>query len=162
MTGADDTYVATVDELFRNFRAPLLALMPVADRAQINFRDEETHRDWERLAEACFDAFVRSPIDADRSHTGREFALARYDIDLADYLAASWLTVDESHPDRAAVVRLLSRGAALDTVQVVAIDPDTLRAGQRRMLPIDSVTFACYRRTESGSAMLISRVEAVD
>lgn len=24
------------------------------------------HRDWERLAEACFDAFVRRPIDGDR------------------------------------------------------------------------------------------------
>ena len=162
MTGANDIYVATVDELFQNFRDALLAMLPIAERAQINFRDEETHKDWERLAEACFDAFVRSPIDADRSHTGRELALARYDIDLADYLAASWLTVDESHPHRAAVVRLLSRSTPLDTVQVVEIDLDTLRAGPRRMLPVDSVTFACYRRTESGGGTLVSRVEAAE
>ena len=54
-----DRYIATVDELFGTFRGALLAILPMADRAKMNFRDEETHRDWERLAECSFD----SPFD---------------------------------------------------------------------------------------------------
>lgn len=157
-----DTYQANLNELFQNFRDALLALLPTAKRAEINFLDDETHRDWERLAEACFDAFVRSPIVADQAHTPGELPLARYDIDLDDFLGVSWLTVDELAPHRAAVVRLLSRSSPFDTVQVVEIDPDTLRAGRRSELPVSGTKFAYYRRSEDGSAHLVSQVEAVE
>jgi hypothetical protein len=136
----------------QNVRDPLLALLPSAKRAAINFQDDETHRDWERLAEACFDAFVRSPIDADQAHTPGELPLARYDIDLDDFLGVSWLTVDELAPHRGAMVRLLSRSSPFDTLQVVDIDPDSLRAGRRSELPFSGTNLGYYRRSEDGSA----------
>lgn len=136
--------------------------MPIAERAKINYRDEETHRDWERLAESLFDAFVRSPIESDRNVTGRELPLARYDIDSADYLATSWLASNSELPYAGAVVRLLSQDAPFDTVQVVDIDPVTLQAGRRRTLAVNEVRPAFYCRREGGDAAVVMRIEAVE
>ena len=82
MAEVDDVYRATVGELFENFRRALLSVLPAAASAKINYRDEETHRDWERLAECMFDVFVRSPIDSDQGSTGGELPVARYDLDV--------------------------------------------------------------------------------
>jgi hypothetical protein len=162
MTEAGDVYRATVGELFDNFRRALLAILPIADRAKINYRDEETHRDWERLAESMFDAFVRSPIDSDRAAIGRELPLARYDIDVDDYLAISWLASNADSPHRGAVIRFLSQRAPFDTVQVVDIDPVTLRAGRRRTVAVSEIRPALYRRRESGEATVVTHIEAVE
>ncbi len=162
MSNADDVYRATVSELVANFRQALLALIPVAERAQINYKDIEPHRDWERLAECSFDVFVRSPIGADRTATGRELPLARYDIDLADYLKVSWLTPYPEAPHRGAVVRLLSRDTPFDTLQVVRVDSESLLAGERITLPIANATLALFRRDEAGAASVLSTVEAIE
>lgn len=162
MTEAEDVYRATVSELFDNFRSALIAILPIADRAKINFRDEETHRDWERLAASMFDAFVRSPIDSDRVAIGSELPLARYDIDVDDYLAVSWLASNADSPHRGAVIRFLSRDAPFDTVQVVDIDPVTLRAGTRRTVAISEIRPALYRRRESGEGTVVTQIEAVE
>ncbi len=162
MTDADDVYQATVGELFDNFRRALLAILPIAERAQINYRDEQTHRDWERLAESMFDAFIRSPIDSDRAATGRELPLARYDIDVDDYLALSWLAANADSPHRGAVIRFLSKAAPFDTVQVVDIDPVTLRADRRRTVAVSEIRPALYRRRETGEATLVTQIEAIE
>lgn len=159
---ADDIYQSTVGELFDNFRQALLAILPIADRAKIDYRDEGMHRDWERLAECMFDAFVRSPIDSDRAAMGRELPLARYDIDIDDYLAASWLTSDAKSPHSGAVVRLLSQATPFDLVQVVDIDPVTLRAGRRRAIPVANINPALYRRREGGEATVVLQIEALE
>jgi hypothetical protein len=162
MTRTDDVYQATVGELLDNFRRALLAILPIAERAKINYRDDETHRDWERLAESMFDALVRSPIDCDRAAIGRELPLARYDIDIDDYLAVSWLTSNADSPHDGAVIRFLSQDAPFDTVQVVDIDPVTLRAGRRRTVAVSGIKPALYRRREGGEATIVTQIEAVE
>ena len=162
MTVPDDSYRATVAELFDNFRGALLAVLPIADRAMINYRDEQMHRDWERLAESLFDAFVRSPIGADRVAVGRELPLARYDIDLDDYLTVSWLAVDAGSPYRGVVVRSMSHREPFDRVQVVDVDPVTLQAGGRRTVAVSQVLPVLCRRLESGEVVLVDRIEAVE
>jgi len=156
----EDVYRASVGELLRNFRDALLAVTPIADRAKINYRDEDTHRDWERLSESLFDAFVRSPINSDRLRTGDELPLARYDVDVDDYFRLSWLSIDHESPHRAAVVRFLSEARRFDTVQVVEIDPASMRAGRRTIVPFDGARFVLYRRRESGEPTIVDQVEA--
>jgi hypothetical protein len=162
MVDLDDVYRAPVRELFANFRQALLAIAPIADRARIHFADQETHRDWERLAQSMFDAFVRSPIEADRTASGAELPLARYDIDLDDYLSASWLASNASSPHEGAVIRFLSQDSAFDMVQVVDIDPASLRAGRRRTLAVGEINPVLYRRSETGAAIVVTQVEAVE
>jgi hypothetical protein len=158
----DDVFRASISELLRNLRDALLAVAPVAEAAMIDYRDESMHRDWERLAEAMFDAFVRSPIGADADRTGGELPLARYDIDLDDYSEASWLAADADAPDRAAIVRFLSRDEPFDTVQVVAIDPRTFRAGERRSVPLRDVKPALWLRTKDGAQRAVLQIAAVE
>lgn len=162
MIETDDIYRATISELFDNFRHALLAILPMADQARINYRDEETHRDWERLAECLFDVFVRSPIDSDRSATGSELPLARYDIDLGDYRTMSWLAIDAASPYRGAVVRFLSQGSPFDTLQVVDIDPVTLHAGARRTIAASGTRPVLYRRSHHGEDRVTTHIEAIE
>lgn len=158
----DDIYRSTITALFENFRCALLALLPMADRAKINFRDEETHRDWERLAQNIFDVFVGAPIDADRAATSRDLPLARYDLDLSDYLGVSWITASPQAPHNAAVVRLLSKDAPFDTVQVVDVNEVSLLAGSRTTLHINTLSLALYRRSETGESTVVAEIEAND
>jgi hypothetical protein len=162
VSDSNDVYRASTDELVENFRIALMALLPIADRAKINYGDADTHRDWERLAECCFDTFVRSPINADRAATQRELPIARYDVDLADYLGASWLTPFPDDPYRGAFVRLLSINAPFDTLQVVSVDPRSLLAGERMILPLSGAKIALFRRTETGDATVVSMIDAVE
>lgn len=162
MDDADDIYRATIGELLANFRSALLAILPVATKAMISYQDDEMHRDWERLATSMFDAFVRSPISSDEAATGTELPLARYDIDFDDYFTFSWLASDADAPYSGAIVRFMSQAEPFDLVQVVDIDPDTLRAGNRRIVAVGDMKPALYRRRENGEALVTTHVSAVE
>jgi hypothetical protein len=157
----DDLFRASISELLRNFRDALLALIPVADVAMIDYRDESMHRDWERLAECMFDVFVRSPVDSAADRTGRELPLARYDIDLDDYSESSWLTAG-GVTGSDAIVRFLSSVKPFDTVQVVEVDPVTFRAGQRRSVPLRDLDPTLWWRTTDGGSRAVLGIEAVE
>jgi hypothetical protein len=157
MADVDDILKATIGELVDNFRCALLAVLPIADRSKINYQDVGTHRDWEQLAECMFNVFTRSPIESARARAGNELPLARYDIDLDDYFGMSWLTVDVNSPHQSALVRLLTRDEPFDTVQVVEIDPVTLRAGQKRTVPLREAAFVLCQRLENGRAEKLCR-----
>lgn len=81
----DDVLRCSVDDLLGVFRDGLLALVPMAQRLGIEWRNDDRHRDWERLSEALFDACVRGPIEADAGLSFDELRLPRYDIDVASY-----------------------------------------------------------------------------
>jgi hypothetical protein len=72
------------------FRDGLLGFLPVADRLEMSWRDENQHRDWELVASAMFDACVRSPIGVDVGQVPGEFGLPQYDIDQESYDDMSW------------------------------------------------------------------------
>lgn len=162
MPDQGDVYRATIGELVENFRGALLAVLPMADRAKMSPLDANPHRDWERLAETIFDAFVRGPIQADAARDDHELPLARYDIDHADYLGLSWLAIDAEAPFRSAVVRLLSTVSPFDTVQTVEIDPVTLLAGPRRTCAASGLEFVFFRRNETGQDFVVTEIEAVE
>jgi hypothetical protein len=51
-------YIASVDQLIDTFRQGLLALIPVAERAQIAWREPEAYDEWDALAECLYKVFV--------------------------------------------------------------------------------------------------------
>jgi hypothetical protein len=163
MEDGDDVLVATVDELVLAFRSAVTAMIPAADRIKLYWQDDFQHRDWERLVQVVFDSFVRSPIGADRSGIGDEFPLPPYDIDLEDYAGASWIGCRAGAASTAlALVRFLSRGAPLDTVQAVEVDPVSMTVGQRVELDYADVHFFLVRRRENGTSCEVERIEAVE
>ena len=160
---SDDVYVAAISELIVNFRDALIAILPVARRAMIPYEDDKHYRHWESLADNLFNTFVRDPIETDRTHRGRnQLRLARYDIDVEDYAMMSWLTVDDESPHRGVFVRFLSCDAPFDSVQVVDVDPGSLRADGCRTVSALDIRPALYRRFADGEAVLVTRIEADD
>jgi hypothetical protein len=93
-----------ISELIATFRESILALMPVADRALLSWRDEDAHDDWERLVESAFVVFVQSPIFLDPANR-TALPLARYDFDIPTYRSSSWIEVVP--PDRSSGLALV-------------------------------------------------------
>lgn len=162
MRDDDDVLKATLDGLLDNFRSALIAMRPFAAKAMINYEDQDTHRSWEQLAECMFDVFVRSPIDADRGRSGKDLPLVRYDIDQDDYLGSSWIALWSDPTARTAFVWLISRVEPLDTVQLAALDPVTLRSGHGREVPWREASFVFIRRAEDGQGEAVRQIEAVE
>jgi hypothetical protein len=156
----DDVLNAAIDELMSTFRAALLALAPVADRAKLGWGDNETHPDWERLAACAFDVFVRSPISMDRDRGALDAPLALYDIDIDAYGAASWIGVGDSIQSGPAMIRLLSSVSPFDTVQVVNIDLATGLPAERGLVRWEDARFFLVRRSENGSLVCVTTVIA--
>lgn len=157
----NDSLRAPVSELVETFRSSLIALIPFAERSMMSFADNDQHPSWERLAESCFDSFVRDPIKADLS-TRDALPLARYDIDASDYRRLSWIAVTSAGSSPGAVVRLLTRSTLFDTIETVDLDPVTLRAGKRRELPWEGATFVFVRHAATGPLVVVTEILAVE
>jgi len=159
----DDALRCSVSELVTTFRQALVSLLPAAERLKMEWHDESQHRDWERIAEAAFDAFVRGPIESDSGHWDDELPLPRYDVDDAFYLACSWIRVERTRGEPAGVlIRLLSGREPFDTAQVVRIDPETLAPSERLTLPVEESVFAFVRRSGTRPDEVVYKIEALD
>jgi hypothetical protein len=157
---ADTPGSMPINHLIGTFRQALTVLTPVADRAGLNWRDDNPHDDWELAAESLFEAFVVGPIKADPIWGDSVNPLPRYDFDVPTYAHLSWIEVLVSEPaDRFAFLRLLSRDEPFDALQLVRLDPRDWSAGDRIVLPWSTdIPFRLVARTGDGR---ITRVDAV-
>jgi hypothetical protein len=147
-----------VSELIATFREALLALRPVADMAQLSWRDEDSHDDWERLAESAFDVFVRAPIFSDPENRSAQ-PLARYDFNIRSYEALSWIDVESEHGgDGLALVRFEARDGRFLSMWLEdpLVDQGSSRRGENRLWTPE-VTFRFARRV-AGSPVTFQRV----
>jgi hypothetical protein len=159
----DDVLHASVSELVATFRQGLLALVPIAEKLRMNWRDDEQHHDWERLAEAVFDACVRSPISADARRVDDELPLARYDIDDSPYQERSWIAIDaDDFTSPLVLVRLSSEHDPFDTLQCVRLSTANWKAVGRTALPFGEAGLVFVRRSRSGGSSIIRRIDAVE
>jgi hypothetical protein len=146
-----------VDDLLGVFRDGLLSLVPMAQRLGIEWRNDDRHRDWERLSEALFDACVRGPIEADAGLSFDELRLPRYDIDVASYRTNSWVTV-ASEGQHCPVVRLVTDAEPFDTVQFARLDPSCMQVVGHDVTPFGTARFAFVRRTSTGGEQVVEEI----
>ncbi|MGL4297722.1 MAG: hypothetical protein ACRCW4_01460 [Candidatus Neomicrothrix subdominans] len=159
----EDSLRCSVRDLLVTFRDALLALTPTAERLLLEWGDSRQHRDWERLAETLFDVCVRGPIESDSARREGEFALPRYDIDVASYATSSWISaVTRTAGSPGALIRFMTDLRSFDTVQVAILDPDTLVPIERVLLPFAEAEFAFVRRSNTHPDAKIREIEAID
>jgi hypothetical protein len=156
----DDVLIASVDELMGTFRAALLALVPVADRAKLGWRENEANPAWERLAVCAYEAFVGGPVSTDRDRRASNAPLARYDIDIESYREKSWIGVGDSIYPGSAMVRVVTVVAPFDSVEVVDVDLVSGRPGDRQLIRWDEARFFFVRRSADGALTCVSSVVA--
>ncbi len=155
----DDVLEASINELVGTFRAALLALIPIADRANLPWIDDNTHRDWETLSQALFNTFVKGPIRGDRErNTGQP--ILSYDIDHLSYAESSWVGVGTLVDRGAALVRLVSVDEPFDSVQVVEVDDSTGSMGERRIVSWEDANFYLANRSSDGTLARVLSIVA--
>lgn len=159
----DDVLRSSVGGLIAAFRQGLIGFVPTAERLKMPWRDENQHRDWERVAEAMFDACVRSPIGADATRLAGEYKLPRYDIDVDSYGELSWIAVRHpSYDVRLAMIRLMSHGEPFDTVDAAVVDSTTLKRIGAVELPFDELEFVYLRRVVGAEDQEVVDIVAVE
>ena len=159
----DDTLSCSVTTLMQVFRDALTALLPTAERLLLTWRDEDQHRDWERLAETLFDVCVRGPIDADAGRRDGEYALPRFDIDHPSYATNSWIGVAANGVDGpTALIRFISGTEPFDSVQVAVLDPAALTPSRRVILRFDELKFVLVRRSNGQPDDTVVRIDAIE
>lgn len=159
----EDSLRCSTADLLVIFRDALVGLTPIADRLLLEWGDGRQHRDWERLAETLFDVCVRGPIESDVARREGEFALPRYDIDVASYATSSWISVASGGSASPVVfIRLMTTMKPFDTVQVAILDPDTLVPVERMRLPFAEAEFAFMRRSDNQPDAGVHEIQAVD
>jgi hypothetical protein len=159
----EDVLRATVNDLISAFRDALIGFIPIADRLMMPWQDENQHRDWERVAEAMFDACVRGPIEAEATRSVTEYLVPRYDIDVDSYAAASWISVRrEGHDTQVALVRLVTDRDPFDSVQGALIDPTTLGTIGRVEMPMREAQFSYIRRGPGAEDSELTTIVAVE
>ena len=164
-TEENDVLVASIDELMTSLRSALLALLPVAAAARLNWTDSFTSPWWENLASAAFDAFVGGPIATDVVPEGVKPDLARYDLDVDNYRQLSWIEVSASSVStqrELAMIRLISAASPFDTIQCVEVNRRTGTAGDCHMVPWEGARFAVAWPTALGQVNRVTSVVAAE
>jgi hypothetical protein len=91
-----ERWVTSVDELVQIFRAALIALVPIADRAHMPWREPNNYDDWDSIAAAIYESVVSRSLE-ESSEWDKFDAVPKYDKRTDCYSNSSYLTTkDES------------------------------------------------------------------
>lgn len=105
--------------LLSAMREALLALIPVAEKVHMSWRDDEAYDDWDAIATALYDSIVGQSIL--HSIDAKEMLpLAPYDLEVKSYKERSYIRVSKENPELV-FVRFETKDNPFDTVGVAAI-----------------------------------------
>jgi hypothetical protein len=148
-----------VDELVDTFRQGLLALIPVAERAQIAWREPAAYDEWDELAECLYKVFV---ADSARPPPGTSVAawpLPPYDYFIRSYAELSRVEFTPAGTVEALVfVGFATSERPFDTLKLVQVDPGSGVPGQDIRAPWSDRGFAVRRRFVDGNAEVVTQV----
>jgi len=148
-----DVFELPVSDAVEAFSEALAALVKPAERVGLVWQADNTHDDWERLAESVFEATVSNPVHQDTRNNSASYPLARYDFDLETYAGLSWLEVDnEAESEYALVlVRFSTTTEPFDTPEctLVRIDTGEIMPSEtsEHVKPPQGTTFRLRRRS---------------
>lgn len=140
----------TVAELITIFRASLVALIPVAERARIAWQGPKVYDPWEEIERALFTSIVGSVVA--NARPSPPCALPKYGIVLRSYADLSFIT------DRAARLRgehlvfieLTTLQDPFDTMRFLELGADSISAEHLVELPVLQVAPELAARTANG------------
>ncbi|WP_234683282.1 hypothetical protein [Bradyrhizobium monzae] len=89
-----ERWSTSVDELVRTFRAGLIALIPIAERARMQWKEPNNYDDWDLISAVLFESIVSRSL-AESSEWNRFDAILGYDNRTASYLEGSFLAAKD-------------------------------------------------------------------
>jgi len=137
-------WATSVNELVQIFRDGLIALIPMADRAQMRWREPDNYDDWDSIAAAIFESIVLRSLE-ESSEWEKFNAVPQYNRRTDHYSGSSFLTtVDE--PGAWAFICFETESSPFDTCLFGRLDEaDAVISFERR--GADSVTLVLAGRS---------------
>lgn len=110
----------SVDQLLELFRAGLIAVAPVADRAHINWADGSQYDDWDAIADGLYEGIVRMSVL--HSTECRGISIPRYGFWPSNHERYYISVKDKSGTSVGMFVSFSSRDTAFSHVRVQSAD----------------------------------------
>jgi hypothetical protein len=89
--GKSAPWTTSVDELIRLFRDALVALVPIAERARMSWREPDAYDDWDQICQAIYRSIVIGSIEFTRDIPNM-LPIPQYDDRIASYKETSFIT----------------------------------------------------------------------
>jgi hypothetical protein len=146
---------ADVTELVGVFRAALVALLPVMDKAGIEWRDGRTYDPWENVARTLFASLIGSCVE-NAVPVGSVPPLAAYGLLRPTYVDRSFLV--PSGTDNAAFLGLATSSQPFDEAIFVELSSDLTPSDRRIRRPLSSLQFMLAVPLDKGLLQLQQRI----
>jgi hypothetical protein len=138
-----------IAELIGIFRASLIALIPLAERARIPWQGPEVYDPWETIERALFEAIVESVVE--NARPSPPCALPKYGIAHRSYADLSFITdrAARLRGERLAFIELTTIQDPFDTMCFLDLGADFIPTGRNVELSVLQVTPELAARTAS-------------
>jgi hypothetical protein len=152
------TWNTTITELLGIFRDGLIALLPIAERAHIPWKEHEAYDDWDAIATTLFEQVVlRSVRWSLAENQAEQLSLAPYDMAMDSYSSLSTLVIGrDGRPGETLVFcAFATQVTPFDTVKCRAYDPVSGAAIGEATVPWHGARAHLRYHTSSGDSRIV-------
>jgi hypothetical protein len=143
-------WTTSVDELVRLFGDAIRALIPIAERAHMQWKAPDSYDDWDQICEAIYRSIVIGSIEFAEG-AGASLPLPDYDHRISSYEKNSFIGNSNSK-DEVAFVCFETEMSPFDTCLFALLDRNLNVVGNRRTATED-VKFNLGRRDRNSGAL---------
>ena len=149
----------TVDELIAQFRSALCALIPVAERVHMDWREPGAYDDWDHICEAIFRSIVIGSIEHAKE-IGAPLPLVVYDQRVGSYAKNSFIAPLASQQQQAFVC-FETETSPFDQSLFALMDDTFNVVGQRRVATADVRFVFCGRDADAETSVILDRIDVL-
>jgi hypothetical protein len=135
------------------FRKALVVLLPVMDKAGIEWREGRTYDPWEDIERTLFHSLIGSCVE---NATPRALPLAAYGLFRPTYAACSFLVA--SAIDNAVFLKLATRSQPFDEAVFLELRSDLTSSDRRIHRPLHDLQFQLAVPRDKGRLELQQRI----
>ncbi len=117
---ATRTWTTSIDDLLRTFRDGLIALIPIAERACIAWKEPNAYDDWDIISQALYKAIIITSIEWASDHSAL-MPIAEYDVRMSTYEDRSFIA-DKANSKNSAFICFETKGSPFDTCLFAQLD----------------------------------------
>ena len=133
-----ERWLTSVDELVQIFRAALIALVPIADRAHMSWREPSNYDDWDSISAAIYNSVVLQSLE-NSSERDKYDVVPPYDHRTECFSYNSFLTAKDD-PGACAFICFETNSSPFDTCLFGRLNESSLVVSFERR-ETDSVSF---------------------
>lgn len=137
----------TVNELMEIFHQALLAMIPIAEKARMPWKEPDTYDDWDEICEVIYKSIIIQSIRNDDKNIKLQ-PILKYDARVDDYSQLSFITKEQSS-EYLAFVCFETSQAPFDVCLFAVLDAQGKVTGQQRY-PLSATKFLFAGRNSHG------------